>query len=76
MGPSHSSTPAIQCHIDLHEEAGNVDIVKGTLALALLRRRLVEEEDDSYSLECPDHAEESGTCGETRNDLRLHASQI
>ena len=41
--------PSEQCHIVLHEEAGNVDIVKGTLALALLRRRLEEDNDESSS---------------------------
>lgn len=39
----HHADEMIQenCHIVLHEEATNVDIVKSTLALTLLRRKLV-----------------------------------
>ncbi|GKY98826.1 hypothetical protein MPSEU_000838600 [Mayamaea pseudoterrestris] len=36
-----------ECHIVLHEEASNVDIVKSTFALVLLRRMLAASELDS-----------------------------
>jgi len=36
-----------QCHIVLHTEAKNIDIVKSTLALALLRSKLIKRYSDS-----------------------------
>ena len=44
--------PEEECHIVLHTNATNVDIVKSTLALCLLRTRLAQDEHDSMQNDC------------------------
>mmetsp|Transcript_7612 Transcript_7612/g.10828 ORF Transcript_7612/g.10828 Transcript_7612/m.10828 type:complete len:660 (-) Transcript_7612:228-2207(-) len=41
--------PAANCHVVLHVDAKNVDIVKGTLALSILRRKLVKKAQETSS---------------------------
>jgi hypothetical protein len=63
-GRPHSHSTALQenCHIVLHSEATNVDIVKSTLALILLRRKLAASQFDPAvvrSTDCMDLIESS-----------------
>jgi Vitamin B6 photo-protection and homoeostasis len=58
LRPAESVRRQENCHIVLHKDANNLDIVKSTLALALLRRRLAGMDalppDDMRSSDCMD----------------------
>lgn len=51
---SHRDLLQENCHIVLHSEASNGDIVKSTLALHVLRRRLVESSLGPAAVRCSD----------------------
>jgi hypothetical protein len=60
---AHQPHPEDQCHIVLHTDATNVDIVKSTLALSLLRQALAQHQlDDGQEIrsrDCMDLIESS-----------------
>ena len=56
------------CHIVLHEEATNLDILKSTLALFLLRRRLVADN--------AAHDIRSSDCLETLEEVRQETDRL
>jgi len=61
------------CHIVLHEEASNLDVVKSTLALFILRRKLltvaIEEGENSPKLRSSD-------CWDLLEDIRYKTDQL
>jgi hypothetical protein len=56
------------CHIVLHEEASNLDILKSTLALMLLRRRLVASN--------PSNNVRSSDCWEMLEEVRQETDRL
>jgi hypothetical protein len=60
------------CHIVLHEEASNLDIVKSTLALFILRRKLLEANATGTGTKSP----RSSDCWELFEDVRYRTDKL
>uniref|UniRef100_A0A7S2RM30 DUF647 domain-containing protein n=1 Tax=Eucampia antarctica TaxID=49252 RepID=A0A7S2RM30_9STRA len=73
--PSHTVCIEENCHIVLHADANNADIVKSTLALAILRQKLASNA-SSISSSTPLHELRSSDCIEMLDESREMANRI
>ena len=70
--------PQEQCHIVLHADANNLDIVKSALALVILRRKLVKLDKEMRADECSPTAAplRSRDCTKILREARIEADEI
>jgi len=71
--------PQEQCHIVLHADANNLDILKSALALVILRKKLVKKVKEVDSSDCCDDTSStlrSRYCMDVLRDSRRDADEI